>query len=88
MDLLQQYHCDRWDKRLRIWGSVAEKGSTFSPACRRLAIVLHVHFLSKVTSLENDVLACASEIVCRTCKTATQGSSMPTAAMWIFAMAP
>lgn len=33
---------------MRIWGSCAEDGTEFSPACQRLATVLHVHFLSKV----------------------------------------
>lgn len=42
-----QYYCDHWKTNLRIWGSVAEEGKSFSPACHKLAIVLHVHFLSK-----------------------------------------
>jgi len=45
---LQQYECAHWDKKLMIWGTMAQPGETFSPACRRLAMAMYVHYLSKV----------------------------------------
>jgi hypothetical protein len=46
---LQSYKNFGWGKNLKLWGNEAEPGDVFSASGYRLARVIWIHYLSKVT---------------------------------------